>query len=114
MIPNFSQHIHYYLAPCRARIPRFLPPTMKQCFKYRLSNTIVSPIRTISRARCSLLTDSETRELCRDESQLPVASPSFIQETATMTRISVVEYTYVLSSISSAFDGAEGAARLPP
>jgi len=31
---------------------------------------------------------------CRGECQLPVASPSFTQETATMTRISVVACTY--------------------
>lgn len=31
-----------------------------------------------------------------------------------MARISVVAHTYVISSVSSAFDGAEDAAQLPP
>lgn len=46
------------------------------------------PIRTISRACYSHSTDDAYVRVC--ESQLPVASPSFMQETATMMRISVV------------------------
>lgn len=47
----------------------------------------------------------------RTSLQLPVASPSFMQETATMARISVVDvYIRRIASVSSAFDGTESAA----
>ena len=67
----------------------------------------------ISRLSSTNDDDSAVRT-CKGEFQLPVASPSLMQEMVTMMRISVVAYTYVVSSVSSAFDGAEGAARLLP
>jgi len=70
-------------------------------------------IQTIFHA-CLRQTTTTAVRTCKGESRLPVASPSLMQETVTMTRISVVAYTYVVSSVSSAFDGAEGAAKLPP
>lgn len=49
------------------------------------------------------------------EFHLPVASPSVSPRCARQwLRISVVAHTYLISSVSSAFDGAEDAARLPP
>lgn len=49
------------------------------------------------------------------EFHLPVASPSVSPRGARQwLRISVVAHTYLISSVSSAFDGAEDAARLPP
>lgn len=107
----------YSLVFYHARILGFLPPVTKQCFDHhRLSSIIISPSgQYLALATCLEETARQRHANCARMSLsylwLRLVS---CKKRRQWTRISVVAYTYVVSSVSSAFDGAEGAARLPP